>query len=142
MINFGGRKKKTTFCVCIFDISPCVFIQILIGRARWMWNLILHPTSTHTAYFWRTPLPQKQEIPGKKTWWWFISCISCDVVFSGISCFWGSRIHPKYAMWVLVGCRIKFRIQRAFLIKIWVKAQGDMLKIRTKKVVFFFFLQN
>ena len=28
MIHFGGRKKKTTFCVRIFDISPCFFIQI------------------------------------------------------------------------------------------------------------------
>ena len=46
MINFGGRKKKTTFCVRIFDISPCVFTQISIGRARWMRNLIPHPTSS------------------------------------------------------------------------------------------------
>ena len=38
-INFGiGIIKKTTFFVCIFDISPCVFTQILIGRARWMQN--------------------------------------------------------------------------------------------------------
>ena len=26
--------KKTTFFVCIFDISPRVFTQILIGRAH------------------------------------------------------------------------------------------------------------
>ena len=25
-------------------------------------------------------------------------------VFPGISCFWGSRVHQKYAEWVLVGC--------------------------------------
>ena len=30
--------KKTTFFVYIFYISPCVFTQILIGRARWMQN--------------------------------------------------------------------------------------------------------
>ena len=35
--------KKTTFFVCIFDISPRVFAQISIGRAHWMRNLILHP---------------------------------------------------------------------------------------------------
>ena len=29
-----GIIKKTTFFVCIFDISPCVFTQILIGKAR------------------------------------------------------------------------------------------------------------
>ena len=35
-INLGiGIIKKTTFFVCIFDISPCVFTQISIGRARW-----------------------------------------------------------------------------------------------------------
>ena len=26
--------------------------------------------------------------------------------FLGISCFWGSRVHQKYAEWVLVGCGI------------------------------------
>ena len=131
MINFGRRKKKTTFCVRIFYISPCFFTQIWIGRARWMQNLILHPTSTHTAYFWRTLLTQKQELP-EKTWWWHH-----HHVFSGISCFWGSGVHQKYAVWVLVGCRIKLRIQRALPIEIWVKTQGDMSKIQTKKVVFF-----
>ena len=64
--NLGiGIIKKTTFFVRIFDISPCVFTQISIGRARWMRNLILHPTSTHTAHFWQALLPQKQEIPKK-----------------------------------------------------------------------------
>ena len=128
MIKFGGRKKKTTFCVRIFDISPCVFTQISIGRARWMRNLIIpHPTSTHIAYFWRTLLPQKQEIP-EKTWWW------CHhLIFSGISCFWGSGVGQKYAVWVLVGCGIKFHIQQALPLEIWVETQGDMLKIRTKK---------
>ena len=53
-------------------------------------------------------------------------------------CFWGSEVHQKYAVWVLVGCRIKFHIQRALLIEIRVKTQGDMSKIRTKKVVFFY----
>ena len=38
-INLGiGIIKKTTFFVRIFDISPCVFTQILIERARWMLN--------------------------------------------------------------------------------------------------------
>ena len=33
-INLGiGIIKKTTFFVCIFDISPYVFTQILSGRA-------------------------------------------------------------------------------------------------------------
>ena len=131
MINFGGRKKKTTFCDYIFDIYPYVLIQIFIRKAPWMQNLIMHPTSTHTAYFWQTLPPPKQEILEK-----------CDDdnhhVFSGISCFWGSGVRQKYAVWVLVGCGIKFRIQRALPIEIWVKTQGDMSKIRTQNVVFFF----
>ena len=116
--------KKTTFFVRIFT-------QISIRRAHWMRNLILHPTSTHTAYFWWTLPPQKQEIP-EKMWWWHHHHI-----FSGISYFWGSGVRQKYPVWVLVGCRIKFFIQRALTIEIWVKPQGDMSKIRTKKVVFF-----
>ena len=57
--------KKTTFCVRIFDISLCVFTQIMSRRAHWMCNLIPHTKSTHTAYFLLTSLPQKQEIPEK-----------------------------------------------------------------------------
>ena len=60
-----GIINKTTFFVCIFDISPCVFTQIQSGRCRLLQNLILHPTSTHNAYFWWTLLPKKQEIPEK-----------------------------------------------------------------------------
>ena len=119
--------KKTTFFVRIFDISHCVFTQISIRRARRMRNLIPHPTSTHIAYFWRTPLPQKQETPEKTSW------LHHHHVYSGISCFGGSRVCQKYAMWVLVGCGIKFCIQRALLLRIWVKTQGDMSKTRTKK---------
>ena len=38
-INLGiGIIIETTFFVCIFDISPLVFTQILIERARWMRN--------------------------------------------------------------------------------------------------------
>ena len=38
-INLGiGIIKKTTFFVCIFDISPYFFTQISIGTACWMWN--------------------------------------------------------------------------------------------------------
>ena len=123
--------KKTTFFVRIFDISPCVFTQILSERARGMRNLILHPTSTHTTYFWQTSLPEKQEIP-KKMWWWHH-----HHNFPSIYCFWGSKICQKYGVWVLVGCRIKFCIQQALPLRIWVKTQGDMSKNMNKKVVFF-----
>ena len=86
--------------------------------------------SIDSTYFWRTPLPEKQEIP-EKMWWW------CHHhIFSGISCFSGSEVSQKYVVWVLIGCGIKFHIQRALLIEIWVKTQGSMSKIQTKKVVF------
>ena len=52
--------------------------------------------------------------------------------------FGGRGVRQKYALWVLVGCIIKFRIQRALSIEIRVITQGDMSKIRTQKVVFFF----
>ena len=58
-------------------------------------------------------------------------------IFSGISCFGGSGVCQKYALWVLVGWGIKFCIQWALPLEIWVKTQGDMLKIWTKKVVIF-----
>ena len=38
-INLAMDIIKNYFFVRIFDISPCVFTQILIGRACWMWNL-------------------------------------------------------------------------------------------------------
>ena len=61
-INLGiAIIKKTIFFVCIFDIYPRVFTQISTGRACWMRNLILHPTSTHLAYFWWTLLPQNNK---------------------------------------------------------------------------------
>ena len=123
--------KKTTFFVRIFDISHCAFNQISMGRACWMRNLIPHPMSTHTACFWRTPLPQKKKIPEKC----MMMSSSC---FFRYFFFWGSGVRQKYGVWVLIGCRIKFRIQRALSIEIWVKTQGDMSKIRTQKVVFFF----
>ena len=38
-INLGiGIIKKNTFFYRVFDIYPCVFTQISIGRAHWMWN--------------------------------------------------------------------------------------------------------
>ena len=58
--------------------------------------------------------------------------------FSGISCFWGIEVCQKYAAWVIVGCGIKFRIQRALSLEILLKTHGDMSKIRTKKVVLFY----
>ena len=89
--------------------------------------------STHLAYFWWTPLHEKQEIH-EKTWCW------CQHhIFSCISCFSRRGVHQKYAKWVIVGCEIEFPIQLMLPIKIWVKPHGDKLKIRVEKVLYFFF---
>ena len=95
--------KKTTFCVRIFDISPCVFTQISSERACWMWNLILQRVPTlHTFY---GPCYPKNKKYLKKV------MMTSSSHFSGIYSFRGSRVCQKYAVWVLVGCGIKFRIQ-------------------------------
>ena len=70
--------------------------------------------------------------------WKNVMMMSSSHFFSGISYFGGSGVHQKYAMWVIIGFRIKFHIQQALPIKIWVRTQGDMSKIRTKKVDFFY----
>ena len=67
-----------------------------------------------------------------------------NVMMMSSSCFFsylflgGSTVHQNYAVWVIIGCGIKFHIQRALPLRIRVKTQGDMSKIRTQKVVFFF----
>ena len=55
------RIKKTTFFVRIFNITPCAFTQIPNRRARWMHNLIPHPTSTTVHTFDRPHYPKKKK---------------------------------------------------------------------------------
>ena len=130
-MNWHICHKKNTFFVHIFDISPYVFPQISIGRACWMWNLI--PSNEYPHYI----LLMDPTIPKTLNTW-----KKCDddviITFFRYFYFWGSRVCDKYAAWVLVGCKIEFHIQQALLIKIWVKTKGDMSKIQTQKVVFFF----
>ena len=57
--------------------------------------------------------------------------------FSGISCFWGSGVRQKYEVWVLVGCGIKFRIQRALPIEIFSKNTMRYVENTNKKSSFF-----
>ena len=141
--NFRGKNEKTTFSIHIFNLSPKVFTQISSGSTCWMRNLIPHPRSTHVAYFWWVLLHEKWEIH-KKTW--LQSNVLC---ISHFSC---SRVHRKYAtwvllgwgikfciQWVLLGSRIKFCIQWVLLLEIWVKTLGDKLKIRVEKVVLLFY---
>ena len=95
-----------------------------------MQNLVPHPRSTHVAYFRWTLLHEKWEIHEK---------CDCDNVFSCISHFSHSRVHQRYATWVLIGWGIKFFIQRVLLLKIWINTFGDKLKIRVEKIVLLFY---
>lgn len=116
-----------------FNLSLCSFTQILIRSPRGMGNSIMHPKSTQLAYFWWTPLHEKEEIH-EKMWCW------CQHhIFSCISCFSWSGVHQTYAKWVLFGCKIEFQIQRVLHIKIWVTPHEDKLKIWVEKLIYFFF---
>ena len=95
-----------------------------------MHNSIPHPRSTHVAYFRWTLLHEKSEIHKKH---------DCNHVFSCISHFSRSRVHRKYATWVLPRWGIKFWIQWVLSLEIWVKNLGDKLKIRVEKVVLLFY---
>ena len=55
----------------------------------------------------------------RNTWKNMTMTLSSQIL--DISYFWGSRVHQKYPVWVLVGCGIKFHIQQALLLRIWVK---------------------
>ena len=127
--NFRGKKGKHYFSTHIFNLSPYEFTQISSGNTHWMHNLTPHLRSTNVAYFQWSLLHGKWEIHEK-----------CDNhIFSCISHFPCSRVHRKYATWVLLGWGIKFCNQRVLLLEIWVKHLGDKLKIQVEKVVLLFY---
>ena len=126
-INFGGRKEKNYFLFVFSTYLPVFLLKFWLGElvgCKIKFYIQRVPT-WHTFYGTRYPKNKKYL---KKTWWW------CHHhIFSGISYLWGSAVCQKYVVWVLVGCGIKFHIQRALPLRIWEKTQGDMSKIRTKK---------
>ena len=114
-IYFGGRKEKNYFfCSYFRQISLCFYsnfdqessldaelnstsneypLYIILTdpatpKTRNTWkNLMMHPTRTHSAYFWRTPLPQKWEIPEKCDDEFFLGGVAGSVksIYSGYS---------------------------------------------------------
>ena len=120
----GLKNNKTIFLMRIFNLSPKFVTQISSESTRWMQNLIPHPRSTHVAYFLWALLHEKT---------WLQSRFSCIFHFS---C---SRVHQKYATWVLLGWGIKSCIQQVLPLKIWGKNLGGKLKIRVEKVVLLFY---
>ena len=100
-INLGiGIIKKTIFLFAFSTYLPVFLLKFRSGElVGCRIKLCIQRVPTWNN-FWRTLLPQKEEIPEKMKWW-------CHhFVFPGISCFWGSRARQKYVKWVLVGCRI------------------------------------
>ena len=83
--------------------------------------------STHTAYFSRTPRPQKQEMPEKR---------DDDVIIMFFQVFLVFRVEGFIKS---MHCGYSLDVESNSTsnpIKIWVKTQRDMSKIWTKKVVF------
>ena len=123
--------KNYFFCSSFWHISLCFYSNFDKES-----SLDAESNSASNEYPHRILLTAPATPKTRNTW------KKCDddviiTFFLGISCFWGSGGHQKYAVWVLVGCGIKFCIQQALPIEIWVKTQRDMSKIQTKKIVFF-----
>ena len=57
--------------------------------------------------------------------------------FLGFYYFWGSGVRQKYAVQVLVGCGIKFRVQRSLPLKILSKNTRRYVENTNKKSSFF-----
>ena len=107
-INLGiGIIRKLLFCLYFRHISLCFY-----SNFEWESFLDVEFNSASNKYPHYILLMDLSTPKTRNTWkmWW------CHV-FSGISCFWGGGVRQKYAVWVLIGCKIKFHIQRALMIK-------------------------
>ena len=127
------EKKKTTFLFVFLTYLPVFLLQFqwreLVGcRIKFCIQRV------PTQYTFDEPFTPKNNKFLKNV------MMMSSSLFLGISYFWGRGVRKKYAKWVFIGFRIKFCIQWALPIEIWVKAQGDMSKIQTKKVVFLWYL--
>ena len=60
-LGIGIIKKKPTFLFVFSTYLPVFLLKFRSGELVGC----VHPMSTHSAYFWWTPLPQKQKIPEK-----------------------------------------------------------------------------
>ena len=111
------KEKNYFFCLYFWHISPCFYSNF-------------DPESSFNEY----PLGLLLMDPATpKT-----RNMMSSSHFLGISCFWGSGVRQKYAEWVIVGCRIQFRIHQDLSIEIWVKTRWYMSKIQTKKYFFYY----
>ena len=133
-INLGiDIMKKLLFCSYFRHISLCVYSNF--NRESLLDAELNFPSNYYPLDILLTDLATPKTRNTWKTWWWCHHHVFQVFLVFGVA---GSvkSMQCGYSL----GCRIKFCIQQALLIEIWVKTQWDMLKIRTKKVVFFIFL--
>ena len=121
------HKRKLLFLFVFSTYITVFLLKLWVGEliGCGIWFCIQWVPTLHT--FDGSRYPKNKKYLEKKKWWWHH-----HHVFSGISYFWGSGVHQKYAVWVLIGCGIKFHIQQALPFEIWIKTQREMLKIRTQ----------
>ena len=99
-INFGiGIIKKTTF-LFIFSTYLPAFLLKFRSRELIGCRIKFHIQRVSTRHIFDGPRYPKNKKYLKK---WNDDII---IPFSGISCFWGSRVCQKYDEWVLIGCGI------------------------------------
>ena len=99
-INFQEEKKKTTL---LFVFSTYLLVFLLKFRSRELvgCGIKLCIQRVPTLHTFDGPCyPRNNKFLKKK------KCDDDDQVFSGISCFLGSRVCQKYAELVLIGCGI------------------------------------
>ena len=103
-INLGiGIIKKLLFCTYFRHISFCFY-----SNFDWESSLDAELNSASNEYPLSILLTNPTTSKTINTWTNMMMMSLSH--FSGISCFWGSGVHQKYTMWVLIRCRIKFHI--------------------------------
>ena len=98
------ETKKLLFVFVFSTYLPVFLLKFRSGElvGCGIWFCIQRVPTLHTF--------DGPHYPKKRNTWKNVMMTSSSH-FSGIYFFWGSGVCQKYAVWVLVGCRIKFCIQ-------------------------------
>ena len=97
--------KNYFFCLYFWHISLCFY-----SNSKLESSLDEEFNSTSNEYP-HCILLTNPATPKTRNSWKNVMMTSSSL-FLGISCFWGREVCQKYALWVLIGCGIKFHIQR------------------------------
>ena len=109
-LTYLSLKKTTFFCSYFRHISLCFYSNF--DRESSLDAEFDSASNEYPHYILLMDTATPKTINTWKMWWW------CQYhIFLGISCFWGSGVRQKYAVWVLVGCGIHHHhIFQVFLI--------------------------